>query len=292
MKILSYRGWIKIHRRIIDSDIYQLSPLYLRVFERLIIEANHHDKEIPFKYCGSETVSKKLIKRGERQTSIRQICEWVGWYEYGLFKRPNPKTIKEILDWLVANGMIQIIPSPSESNREGTHYRVMNYSDYQAKDDEEVTMKKQSSNNEETVEGPKQELDKNDKEEKTSLQIKDLRLKYSEPQLKIIDEYLDILRWTRRGGKIADSVILKIYKQWEKFKPDVVIHSLQIYVNNPKYHDKKENYCYGIMRNAKDEDVYKGAGSGTGSKNSETGTGNKSTGGKYAEFDTSHLTAN
>ena len=265
--ILSYRGWIKIHRRIIDSDIYQLSPLYLRVFERLIIEANHNDKEIPFRYSGSDVTTKKLIKRGERQTSIRQICEWVGWYEHGIFKKPNPKTIKEILDWLVANGMIQIIPT--ENNREGTHYKVINYSDYQTKDDEEVTVKKQSNNNKETVAGPKQEGTKNDKnvkEENIPLQIKDLRLRYSESQLKSIDEYLDILRWTRKNGKIADSVILKIYKAWEKFKPDVVIHSLQIYTNNPKYHDKKEQYCYGIMRNAKDEDVYKGVG-GNGTTN-------------------------
>ncbi|HHX61783.1 MAG TPA: hypothetical protein GX707_13930 [Epulopiscium sp.] len=264
---MSYRGWIKIHRRIIDSDIYQLSPLYLRVFERLIIEANHHDKEIPFRYTGSEIVTKKLIKRGERQTSIRQICEWVGWYENGLFKKPNPKTIKQILDWLVVNDMIQIIPT--DNNREGTHYKVMNYSDYQTKDDEEVTVKKQSSNSKETVDGSKQEDIKNDenvKEVNIPLQIKDLRLRYSESQLQNIDEYLDVLRWTRKNGNIADSVILKIYKAWEKFKPDVVIHSLQIYINNPKYHDKKEQYCYGIMRNAKDEDVYKGVG-GNGTTN-------------------------
>jgi len=89
-----------------------------------------------------------------------------------------------------------------------------------------------------------------------SLQIKNLRKRYPDSQLKTIDEYLCILRWTRQNGKIADSVILKIYQEWEKFKPDKVIYALEIYINNPKYHDKKENYCYGIMRNAKDSEVY------------------------------------
>ncbi|MDR7856034.1 hypothetical protein [Tissierella sp.] len=90
------------------------------------------------------------------------------------------------------------------------------------------------------------------------MQIRNLRLRYSDSHLKILDEYFDILRWTRKNGRIADSVILKIYTEWEKFKPDTVIYGLNVYINNPKYHDKRENYCYGIMRNAKDEEVYKG----------------------------------
>lgn len=112
--------------------------------------------------------------------------------------------------------------------------------------------------------GGNEEEDKNEEGEKEpSMQITNLRLRYSESQLKVIDEYFDILRWTRKHGKIADSVILKIYTEWKKFKPDTVIYGLKVYINNPKYHDKRENYCYGIMRNAKDEEVYKGVnGSG------------------------------
>lgn len=157
-------GWIKLHRRIVDSDIYMMPPLYLRVFERLILEANHQDKEIPFKYSGDDVATKKLIKRGERQTSIRQICEWVGWYERGVFKTPNAKTVKEILDWLEANGMIEIYPR--ESNRDGTHYKVVNYDTYQAEGGEKVTVQKQFRNSSETVTGSKQECIKNEKNDK------------------------------------------------------------------------------------------------------------------------------
>ena len=94
--------------------------------------------------------------------------------------------------------------------------------------------------------------------EDTSLQIKNLRSRYSEEQSKVIDEYFDILRWTRKNGRIADSVILKIYQEWERYPISKVIYALKVYINNPKYHDKRENYCYGIMRNVTADEIAKG----------------------------------
>lgn len=159
-------GWIKLHRRITDSDIYQMPPLYLRVFERLILEANHQDNEIPYKEKGSKVVGKKLIKRGERLTSVRDICKWVAWYERGKLKVPNPKTIQNILDWLEENNMIEIYGK--KGNRKETHYKVVNYGVYQGSDDDKVTEKKQLGNSQVTVTGDKQEcirMIKNDKED-------------------------------------------------------------------------------------------------------------------------------
>lgn len=117
------------------------------------------------------------------------------------------------------------------------------------------------------VNGPLSFSPDQDKESKFSLNadqaepesnIQKKRMRYTNEQLKIIDEFFDILCWTRRSGKLADSVILRIYKQFEKYRTEVVIHALQIYINNPKYHDKKENYVIGIMRNTKMEDVVQG----------------------------------
>lgn len=105
----------------------------------------------------------------------------------------------------------------------------------------------------------KESKEKKSKEkEDTSLQIKNLRSRYSEEQSKVIDEYFDILRWTRKNGRIADSVILKIYQEWERYPIPKVIHALKVYINNPKYHDKRENYCYGIMRNVTADEIAKG----------------------------------
>ena len=119
-------GYIKMYRKIKYSPIYHQPPLYLRVFERLIIEANHKCCRVPY---DGET---KLVKRGERLTSIRQIADWVGWYERGIFKSPNPKTIKKIIDWLEEEGMIEIV---DKGNRKVTHYKVRNYSEYQSMND-------------------------------------------------------------------------------------------------------------------------------------------------------------
>lgn len=162
-------GWIKLHRQITESDVYQMPPLYLRVFERLIIEANHQDNEIPYKKHSQDIACKKLIKRGERLTSIRQICQWVGWYERGIFKMPNPKTIKTILDWLQQNDMIQIYNN--EGNRKETHYRIVNYDIYQSDDNTKVTEKKQSGNSKETEKKQSLDTNKNDKNDKNDKKI-------------------------------------------------------------------------------------------------------------------------
>lgn len=171
-------GWIRIHRQIVDSDIYQMPPLYLRVFERLLIEANHQDSEIPYKEKGEKVIGKKLIKRGERLTSVRDICKWVSWYERGKEIIPNPKTIQNILDWLAENDMIQIYGS--KGNRTETHYNIVNYNNFQEDCTGKVTKKKQFGNSLETV--WKQSLDtnnndkeyiKNDKECKEDISIGD-----------------------------------------------------------------------------------------------------------------------
>ncbi|MDF2892070.1 MAG: IBBPl23 49 [Clostridia bacterium] len=125
-------GWIKLHRVITTKDIYLKPPLYLRTFERMILEANHVCKRIPY------NKTTKLIRRGERLTSIRQIAEWVAWYERGILKVPNPKTIKEILGWLIDNEMIEIY---NQGNTKETHYNIVNYSVYQAKEDGESNCK-------------------------------------------------------------------------------------------------------------------------------------------------------
>ena len=144
-------GWIKIHRDIVTKDIYIQPPLYLRVFERLVIEANHCCKKIPF------GKGERLVRRGERVTSIRQIAEWVAWYERGILRAPNPKTIREILTYLESKDIIEVLDYSSKGNRQETHYKVVNYWLYQKCDTSKVTANGQVST---------QSLDtnKNDKE--------------------------------------------------------------------------------------------------------------------------------
>lgn len=81
-------------------------------------------------------------------------------------------------------------------------------------------------------------------------QIENLRKRYSD-FLDLVDEYFDILRTTRVSGKIADSVILKVYEQMDKHPISVVKYACLTVITKPDLHSKKESYFFGIMRNTK-----------------------------------------
>jgi hypothetical protein len=171
-------GWVKLWRSVTDSPVYTMPPIYLRVFERLILEANHADREIPYRQPGG-TWTKRVIRRGSRLTSLRQISEWTGWFERGKWRTPNPKTIRDILNWLENQGMITLgEPSTDDGckgldldstfalckqrgnelgNTRETLYTVVNYDLYQATGNN-------LGNKKETVTGSKQEC-KEPKEE-------------------------------------------------------------------------------------------------------------------------------
>lgn len=230
------KGWIKLYRDITTKDIYLQDPLYARVFERLIMEANHACKRIPYKG------GTKLIKRGERLTSIRQIAEWVGWYQRGIFKTPNPKTISAILDWMVSNNLIEIYGKKSKksnvskisakceqtvnieprSNSQETHYNIVNYCIYQSIDDgqsngesnSQVTAKQQSMDTNNNV--------NNDKNVKKVLKDIYATQQFKPPTVEEVKEYclernndVDSERWinhyTAKGWMIGKNKM----KDWK-----------------------------------------------------------------------------
>ena len=186
---------------------------------------------------------------------IADACMWDGaaesfveaLTEAGFVKKEQEKII--IHDWMDYAGRL-IDRRQRDAERKRKEREVQGTSDGQ-RAESVVTVPKPYPN-------PNQDI------KDYSTQIYDLRGRYSPDQLKTIDEYFSILRWTRKGGKIADSVILKIYIEWEKFKPEVVIHALRTYIKNPAYHDKQEAYCYGIMRNTKASEVVAASPQGSG----------------------------
>lgn len=87
-----------------------------------------------------------------------------------------------------------------------------------------------------------------------SLEIENMRKRYSD-FLEQIDEYFDILRTTRLSGKIADSIVYKVYIEMIKYPVIVVKAAVLTVINNPSLHSKRENYFFGIMRNTKADDA-------------------------------------
>lgn len=61
------------------------------------------------------------------------------------------------------------------------------------------------------------------------------------------EEYWKILRYTRKSGRIAQSVRERAEAGWDRFDEDVVMEALQIHMS--RYPGYKESYTVGIMRN-------------------------------------------
>ncbi len=148
-------GWIKDYRQELKSDIWKMPPLYHRVWQYLKYIVNHSPETIPTRDGG-----KLLVKKGQRVTSYQKIAEDVKWYEWGVERIPNKKTIKAILDWLENEGMIE-----RESNAKGTVITLCNYCIYQSKEDGESN--EQRTTKKRTLDTNKNDKnDKNDKNEK------------------------------------------------------------------------------------------------------------------------------
>ncbi|MHB1418714.1 MAG: replication protein [Bacillota bacterium] len=70
--------------------------------------------------------------------------------------------------------------------------------------------------------------------------------RYTADQQRQIEEYWDVLRFTRKNGKISDGIILR------QLEPAVVIQALKIHIE--RYSDlRDERYTEGIMRNLRND---------------------------------------
>lgn len=145
------KGFIKDYRKELQSDIWVMPPLYHRVWQYLKYKANHKENKIPMTDGSFLTV-----KPGQHLTSIRTIANGVGWYERGVFKTPNPKTISSVLDWLEKQNMIKI--DRGKGNRQYTLITLLNWDLYQMND--------YKSNSKETVSKQSVDINNNDKNDK------------------------------------------------------------------------------------------------------------------------------
>lgn len=123
------RGYTKSYRKELDSDIWMMSPLYHRVWFYIRSKAKWEIHRFPTK-----GVFGIWLNPGQLITSIDLIADGVKWSEWGKEKKPNKKTIRDILSWLESNGMIQV-----ESNSTGTFINIVNWDVYNTKDDKKVT---------------------------------------------------------------------------------------------------------------------------------------------------------
>lgn len=129
-------GWISIHRKIQQSDIWlDKEPFDKRsAWIDLIMMANHEDKQILFNGKFIE------VKRGEKITSLKQLSDRWRW---------STGKVKRFLNLLESGSMIEL-----KTKRRYTSYKVVNYNVYQNEDidkrNENKTKTKRKRNEDET----------------------------------------------------------------------------------------------------------------------------------------------
>jgi hypothetical protein len=130
-------GYVKCWRRSFSSEIWNMPPLYDRVWKWLL---GHVEWQLVEKTTPTPFVI--YVLPGQKLTSVRIIADGVKWQEWGVDKIPNTKTINTILEWLKSRHMIAV-----ESNAKGTLISVINWATYQQDAKEKVTQSIHGSDN-------------------------------------------------------------------------------------------------------------------------------------------------
>lgn len=119
-------GWIKIHRKILDSLVFQ-DDKYFRVFMYILLKVNHADAEILF-------LGKKMtVKRGQFLTGRKSLSEAI---------KMSQTTLERVLKFLEDERMI----GQQKTNK----FRVIsvcNYDQYQEVDNKRTTDGQQMDTN-------------------------------------------------------------------------------------------------------------------------------------------------
>lgn len=110
---MANKGWISIHRKIEDDWLWNDKPFSKgQAWIDLLLIVNHEDKKILF---NGDLIE---VKRGQRITSIKKLCERWGW--------SNTK-VKNFLNLLVKDNKIKLEITP----RKTSALTIVNYSKYQ-----------------------------------------------------------------------------------------------------------------------------------------------------------------
>ena len=75
-----HRGYIRQWRKEIESDIWDMPPLYYKVWRYILMAADH--------------------KTHELQTTCNIVADKISWHENRALRVPNRKTVRKILLWL------------------------------------------------------------------------------------------------------------------------------------------------------------------------------------------------
>lgn len=115
---MSAEGWVKLWRRLEDSDIWELPPTTIKIWIWLLMHANHE----------ARTVYGIEVQPGELITSYDSICKGIAWKEKGgRVTTTTPNQVRWAIKCLEARQTLQRYP-----HQQHLHLKVLNWSKFQS----------------------------------------------------------------------------------------------------------------------------------------------------------------
>jgi len=261
-------GAFIVARKLFSSGIWAKDPIYLKVWLWLIGHASYEPRKMKGLEC----------KRGEFITTYHEIIKAASYYRNKAHIVPPLKQIRIILTWLEMQGMIRVeaiksnFPTGADPRADtgadlkeitraylGIKIIVSNYDPYQ---------------NPETYKGRPQEenqgrhrgrpsvpqghininkenkgIKKDPSEISEEISVLASKIFHGE-RIELFYKVCEAIRSTRKTGKVKNTVILSMLKDWEKYPIEQVHEGIKIYLSKEYYRQgKDEKYLFGIIRN-------------------------------------------
>ncbi|HSH25637.1 MAG TPA: hypothetical protein VLA13_08890 [Massilibacterium sp.] len=238
------KGFISVHRKLMNNAVWT-DPNYLKLWIYCLFEASHQDHE---QIIGNQKVE---IKRGEFPTGRFVLSDAMNKGvkpKHRLTDRTWWRHLENLEKW----GMLTI-----KTTNKFSVVTIVNYDVYQYKKKENDQQIDQQLSNKRPTDATNNNgnNDNNGNKKDYTSKIKDLLPVFSSiPDFnKLNKQYWDVIRETRKNGKVAKSVIYKTMKKWEKYDPVVIEYALKSHID--LHAGKKEEYTIGIMRNTSKEEA-------------------------------------
>ena len=185
------KGWIKIHRQIIDWEWYD-EPNTFRLFFHLLLKANHKPKN----YRGV------LIKSGQIMTGQQLLAK-----DLGLTR----SKIRVALSNLELTNEITI-----KSSKQGTIIHIVKYKNYQVSTNDSATVQPMDSQEIANNKNVKKEKEEYWADLQTWIEKEKLNKDKVYSQFDKAWFYYEELGWKNKNGKEVKNVLMTIRNNWFK----------------------------------------------------------------------------
>lgn len=218
-------GYILLSRKLLTNEIMDKPPLYLKLWTWILMKAFWKDH-------GN-------LKRGQFRTSIEEMREAMAHKVGYRLVKPSRKEIWGIYDFFTKVTMIV-----TAKVTHGILVTVLNYERFQ----DFKSYEGNDEGNDETDTRGTIKRKKGRKKENASSEISLLRRRY--PNQELIEKAFAAISFTRKSGRVADSILLTQLQAWEKYPVGQVEAGIRTYLEkNCAAEGKGEKYLLGIIRN-------------------------------------------